>query len=174
MTNLNELYRAYKKQCEENITAEKQFRNEKFWAKESTLKCFYITKWKLCVILVYSRCEQTHYTISRVIYNLIKASVNFHLFFHSLCFASILIGFTTFDWNKKHCTKLTLLLCVLDYPLESFSECRFLLGTKEALCCSFHGLMEKQTILHNFSSHWMFVLAVKHFIFIKKINVGFI
>ena len=40
MTNLNELYRAYKTQCEENITAEKQFRNEKFWAKESTLKSF--------------------------------------------------------------------------------------------------------------------------------------
>ena len=91
----------------------------------------------------------------------------------NICFASILIGFTTFDWNKKHCTKLTLLLCVLDYPLESFSECRFLLGTKEALCCIFHGLMEKQTIFHNFSSHWMFVLAVKHFIFIKKINIGF-
>ena len=90
MTNLNELYRAYRKQCEENITAEKQFRNEKFWAKESTLKSFYITKWKLCVILVYSRCEQTHYTISRVIYNLIKASVNFHLFFHSLCFVFVL------------------------------------------------------------------------------------
>ena len=29
----------------------------------------------------------------------------------NICFVSILIGFPAVDWNRKHCTKLTLLLC---------------------------------------------------------------